>query len=99
MPADSTREGSNPPQRRKKCLKTRKKNTQKKLFQESAEDLEFVVETENSHEITVEPDQPEIVENNPTQPKKERKGRKPRPGKEYLLDHLMHCSILQWSLQ
>lgn len=88
LPADSSREGSKPQQRRKKCLKTRRKNTQKKLFQEGSEDLEFVVKPENSHEITVDPDQLEIVENNQTQPKKERKGRKPRPGKEYLLDHL-----------
>ena len=69
---------------RRKCTKTPTKNTKKRP--QNTELLDAAVENEDPVEIIAEPDQPiEIFEDQPTQ---ERKSRKPRPGKESLLNHL-----------
>ena len=68
----------------RKCTKTPTKNTKKRP--QNTELLDAAVENEDPVEIVAEPDQPiEIFEDLPTQ---ERKSRKPRPGKESLLNHL-----------
>ena len=68
----------------RKCTKTPTKNRQKKS--QNTETLDAAVEDEDPEEIVAEPDQPiEIFEDLPTQ---EKKSRKPRPGKESLLNHL-----------
>ena len=69
---------------RRKCTKTPTKNSKKRS--QNTEKLDAAVEDEDPEEIVAEPDQPiEIFEDLPTQ---ERKSRKPRPGKESLLNHL-----------
>ena len=69
---------------RRKCTKTPTKNSKKRP--QNTEMLDAAVENEDPVEIIAEPDQPiEIFEDQPTQ---ERKSRKPRPGKESLLNHL-----------
>ena len=69
---------------RRKCTKTPTKNNRKRP--QNTELLDAAVENEDPVEIIAEPDQPiEIFEDLPTQ---ERKSRKPRPGKESLLNHL-----------
>ena len=69
---------------RRKCTKTPTKNRRKRP--QNTETLDAAVENEDPVEIIAEPDQPiEIFEDLPTQ---ERKSRKPRPGKESLLNHL-----------
>ena len=69
---------------RRKCTKTPTKNRKKRS--QNTETLDAAVENEDPVEIVAEPDQPiEIFEDLPTQ---ERKSRKPRPGKESLLNHL-----------
>ena len=69
---------------RRKCTKTPTKNSKKRS--QNTETLDAAVEDEDPEEIVAEPDQPiEIFEDLPTQ---ERKSRKPRPGKESLLNHL-----------
>ena len=69
---------------RRKCTKTPTKNSKKRP--QNTEMLDAAVENEDPVEIIAEPDQPiEIFEDLPTQ---ERKSRKPRPGKESLLNHL-----------
>ena len=69
---------------RRKCTKTPTKNRQKRSQNTKTPDA--AVENEDPVEIIAEPDQPiEIFEDLPTQ---ERKSRKPRPGKESLLNHL-----------
>ena len=79
----------------KKCSKGPKKGGCKKaakriLFEN--EEVETLVETvEDPDEIVVEPDQTNGIFENPThsvEPETPRKSRKPRPGKESLLDHL-----------
>ena len=69
---------------RRKCTKTPTKNSKKRS--QNTEKLDAAVEDEDPEEIVAEPDQPiEIFEDLPTQ---EKKSRKPRPGKESLLNHL-----------
>ena len=70
---------------RRKCTKTPSKNRQKRSQKTETPDAAAENE-EDPVEIIAEPDQPiEIFEDLPTQ---ERKSRKPRPGKESLLNHL-----------
>ena len=70
---------------RRKCTKTPTKNRQKRSQKTETPDAAAENE-EDPVEIIAEPDQPiEIFEDQPTQ---ERKSRKPRPGKESLLNHL-----------
>ena len=69
---------------RRKCTKTPTKNRKKRS--QKPETPDAAAENEDPVEIIAEPDQPiEIYEDQPTQ---ERKSRKPRPGKESLLNHL-----------
>ena len=68
----------------RKCTKTPTKN--RKNRSQKTETPDVVAGNEDPVEIIAEPDQPiEIFEDLPTQ---ERKSRKPRPGKESLLNHL-----------
>ena len=70
---------------RRKCTKTPTKNRQKRSQKTETPDAAAENE-EDPVEIIAEPDQPnEIFEDLPTQ---ERKSRKPRPGKESLINHL-----------
>ena len=68
----------------RKCIKTPTKN--RKNRSQKPETPDAAAGNEDPVEIIAEPDQPiEIFEDLPTQ---ERKSRKPRPGKESLLNHL-----------
>ena len=68
----------------RKCIKTPTKN--RKNRSQKTETPDAAAGNEDPVEIIAEPDQPiEIFEDLPTQ---ERKSRKPRPGKESLINHL-----------